>query len=209
MIDNRRYQWIIGGVGLLLVIAFSVHMLGKGGRATVGVPAGQKLYRFVAPLAGAEIDADANVAPHCDVGRPARDGLNVCDRGPLVLAFFVPGAKSCVRAVDALGMLTPRAGTRVAALAVGASRAATRKLVRADHWTLPVAYDPSGAVGALYDVTACPLIEVARSGGVVTRRLIGNHWDSPTALARALGSSTTTLRAVGGAPVQRRRRPQG
>jgi hypothetical protein len=189
MIDNRRYQWIVGGIGLLLVVAFSVHMLGQGSNATVGVPAGQRLYRFVAPLAGADIDADANVAPHCDVRHPADDGLNVCDRGPLVLAFFVPGATSCVRAVDALSKLTPAAGTSFAAVAVGAGRAATRTLAQANHWTFPVAYDPSGAVGALYDVTACPLIEIAHGGGIVTRRLIGDHWDSRRALAQALRSS--------------------
>jgi hypothetical protein len=186
MIDNRRYQWIIGGIGLLLVVAFSVHMLGHGGGATVGVPAGRKLYRFVAPLANAEIDVDANVAPHCNPRRPARQGLNVCDRKPLVLAFFVPAAKPCVRAIDALNGLGPPSGIRFAAVAVGASRAATRKLVHDNHWTLPVAYDPSGAVGALYDVTACPLIEVTGAGGRVTRRLIGDRWSSRKALARAL-----------------------
>jgi hypothetical protein len=38
-------------------------------------------------------------------------------------------------------------------------------------------------VGALYGVSVCPLIELAKRGGVVTDRLIGNNWLNPAALA--------------------------
>jgi hypothetical protein len=38
-------------------------------------------------------------------------------------------------------------------------------------------------VGALYGVSVCPLIELAKRGGVVSERLIGSHWLNPAALA--------------------------
>ena len=40
-----------------------------------------------------------------------------------------------------------------------------------------------GGSGALYGVSVCPLVELAKKGGVVTQRLIGSHWLSPAALA--------------------------
>jgi hypothetical protein len=56
-------------------------------------------------------------------------------------------------------------------------------LVRAHHWTIPVAYDKDGAVGSLYGVAICPMVELAYRGGVVEDRLIGNDWISESALA--------------------------
>jgi hypothetical protein len=184
MIDNRRYQWMIGGIGLALVIAFSVVMtLAPARHRQPGVPTGQRLARFVAPLATADLNAAANTSPRCDPAHPARRGLNVCDRGPLVLDLFVTGAKPCIRSVTALQRLAARFPTlQIAAVAAGGSRTATLRLVRRLHWTIPVAYDPSTAVAQLYDVTVCPLIELAGRGGVVRRRLIGERWETPQAL---------------------------
>ena len=68
------------------------------------------------------------------------------------------------------------------AVALNASHAATAKAVRAHHWTIPVAYDEDGRVGEQYGVVACPMVELARRGGVVVDRLIGNRWDSAAAL---------------------------
>lgn len=70
-----------------------------------------------------------------------------------------------------------------AAVAVRASHAAAQKAVRAHHWTIPVAYDVDGRVGAVYGVEVCPIVELAYRGGVVARRLIGDHWNSRGALA--------------------------
>ena len=36
--------------------------------------------------------------------------------------------------------------------------------MRSHHWTIPVAYDRDGALGALYGVAICPLVELARRG---------------------------------------------
>jgi hypothetical protein len=185
MIDTRRYEWMIGGIGLVLVIAFSVVMYLAPSRHThPGVPAGQRLRRFVAPLADSDLNVPANTAPRCNPARPARRGLNVCDRGPIVLAFFATNGKPCVRAISALQQISKGyPDITFAAVAAGASQQATLRLVRRHRWTIPVAYDSTTAVAQLYDVNVCPLIEVAGRGGIVRQLLIGERWDRSATLA--------------------------
>ena len=106
-------------------------------------------------------------------------------RGPVVLSLFVLGGGDCERQVGALQTLSHRfagTGVRFMAVALNASHAATAKTVRAHRWTIPVAYDEDGRVGEQYGVVACPMVELARRGGIVAERLIGNRWDSAAAL---------------------------
>jgi hypothetical protein len=187
VIDTRRYQWMIGGFGLLLVVLFSVYLYTHSRHTSPGLRAGAVLHRFVAPLATSDLDAAANVNPHCNPARPAKRGLNVCGRQPLVLEFFALDAPPCIKAVDALQRVAAEfPGTEFAAVAAGGDQAGTRALVERHHWTIPVGYDPTGSVGELYDVTICPLIEVAGRGGVVKRLLIGERWEHASALAGEL-----------------------
>ncbi len=89
-----------------------------------------------------------------------------------------------MRQVSALQSLAARfPSVQFAAVAVGASHRATAALIRAHHWTIPVAYDSDGRVGALYGVAVCPMAELADRGGIVRARLIGNRWQSAAALA--------------------------
>jgi len=187
VIDTRRYQWMIGGFGLLLVVLFSVYLYTHSRHTSPGLRAGAVLHRFVAPLATSDLDAAANVNPRCNPARPAKRGLNVCGRQPLVLEFFALDAPPCIKAVDALQRVAAEfPGVEFAAVAAGGDQAGTRALVKRHHWTIPVAYDTTGSVGELYDVTICPLIEVAGRGGVVRRLLIGERWEHASALAREL-----------------------
>jgi hypothetical protein len=106
----------------------------------------------------------------------------------LVLAFFVTGSNQCRHAVDALQALSKSAAFRrrsvqFAAVAVRASRSDTAALIRSHHWTIPVAYDRDGSVGALYGIAVCPMLELANRGGVVKDRLIGDQWQTRAALA--------------------------
>jgi hypothetical protein len=188
VIDTRRYQRMIGGFGLALVAAFSVYLFVRGGgNGTPGIAAGRRLHTFVAPLATSNLTADANAHPVCNPARPAVRGLNVCDREPIVVAFFALGAKPCVQQVNSLQRDAKRfPGIQFAAVAVGASHAAAAKAVAQHHWTIPIAYDESGILGQVYGVEICPLVEVARRGGTVAQRLIGKGWISAQNLAGAV-----------------------
>jgi hypothetical protein len=187
VIDTRRYQWMIGGFGVLLLVIFSVLLYAHGGSGTPGIPAGHKLPRFVAPLATSDLNLPANAHPHCNPAKPQRQGLNVCNRKPIVLALFAIKAKPCVREVDALQRVAPQfPGVQFAAVAINSDLAQTRKVVRANHWTIQVGFDMTGAIGQVYGVSVCPLVELARPGGVVEQRLIGEGWQKPGTLAAAV-----------------------
>ena len=191
LIDNRRYAWMVGVLAAVLVFGFLVYALThhSSGAGTPGVPVGQPLRYFAAPLAASDLNGDANLSPPCTLARHDPRALNVCllaKRGPLVLDFFVTGSRACEREVSTMQALATASGTRgasFAAVAVNTSHAAAAKAVRAHGWTIPVAYDADGGVGGLYGVTACPLLELSYRGGTVAQRLIGEHWLSRTALA--------------------------
>jgi hypothetical protein len=92
-----------------------------------------------------------------------------------------------VRSVDTLAAVSRRfTGVQFAAVAIDAGKDATEALVRSHRWRIPVAYDSDGAVAALYDVSVCPLIELADRGGVVAARLIGKAWIDPSRLSSAV-----------------------
>jgi AhpC/TSA family len=180
---------MIGIFGLALVIVISVYQFASRGVGTTGVPAGQRLHFFAAPLAASTLNGAANVNPPCTLARHDPRALNIClisRRAPLVLAFFATGSAGCIQQVDTLQAVSrqfPAAQVLFAAVAVGAGHATVAREVRSHRWTIPVAYDGDGRVGALYAVEICPLIELAKRGGVVADRLIGNHWLAPEALA--------------------------
>ncbi len=188
-IDTRRYRWMIGGIGLTLVVVVSIIQFATHGIGTTGVPPGQRLRDFAAPLADTTLNGDPNLAPPCTLARHDPRALNIClisRREPLVLAFFVTASSSCERQVDALQTLSrrfPAAEVQFAAVAIDAGHAEIAHLARARHWTIPVAYDRDGSVGALYGVVVCPMVELARRGGIVDQRLIGGHWQTAAALA--------------------------
>lgn len=187
--DTRRYGWAVGLLAAALAVGFLLYTLSSHKTGTEGVPAGAQLHLFAAPLARSSLDGDANLRPSCTVARHDRRALNVCllvKRRPLVLGFFVTNSAQCEREVDTMQALSRRRALRrvqFAAVAVNGSHSATAKAVRAHHWTIPVAYDADGAVGGVYGITACPLLELARQGGTVAERLIGEHWSAQRALA--------------------------
>jgi AhpC/TSA family len=188
-IDTKRYQRIIGLFGLLVVIVISVAFITSRPAGTAGVPPGQRIDRFAAPLATSSLNGAANLHPTCTPARHDPRALNVClivNQTPLVLGFFVTNSAGCERAVTALQTVSrefPASDVQFAAVAVRASHTAAARAVRAHRWTIPVAYDEDGRVGAAYGLEVCPIIELAYRGGVVARRLIGEHWNSSITLA--------------------------
>lgn len=175
-------------LAVALFLGLALLALGPHSTATVGIPAGKPLVLFAAPLAGSTLVGDANLRPPCSAARHDRRALNVClllARGPLALAFVDLRKSKCARAVSTLQALAGR-GVQVAAVAVNTGPRAASAAVQAHHWTIPVAYDRDGAVGAAYGVVICPLFELARRDGVVFERLIGNRWLSTAALGAQL-----------------------
>jgi hypothetical protein len=189
-VDTRRYRWMIGVFGLVLVAAVSIYQFATHGVGSTGVPPGQRLHLFAAPLANTTLVGDPNLTPPCTEARHDRRALNICldlRRAPLVLDLFVTGADDCRRSVDALQTLSREfapGSVRFAAVAVRGSRATTAALIRSHHWTIPVAYDRDGSVGELYGVAICPMLELAYRGGIVKDRLVGDSWRSASAIAR-------------------------
>ena len=135
------------------------------------------------------LNGAANLHPTCTPADHDPRALNVCllvKQTPVVLGFFVTGSSGCEREVTALQTVShefPAGEVQFAAVAVRASHAAVAAAVRAHHWTIPVAYDEDGRGRRRYGVEVCPIVELAYRGGVVARRLIGEHWNSSTALA--------------------------
>ncbi len=209
VLDTRRYRWMIGIFGLGLVAAISVYQFATHGVGTTGVPPGQRLHYFAAPLAASTLNGDPNLNPPCTLARHDPRALNVClvaQREPIVLAFFVIGSTDCERQVDALQALSSQfapGAVQFAAVAIHASHSVTARLVRSHRWTIPVAYDLDGSVGALYSIAICPMVELAYRGGIVKDRLVGDRWITSDALAprvRAL---------LGGDPSPRRASARG
>ena len=189
VVDTRRYQRMIGLFGLAVVIVVSIAFLTSHRAGTAGIPAGDRLHFFSAPLAASTLNGDANLRPPCTLAAHDPRALNIClvsQRSPLVLAFFVTHSSTCVRQVDALQALRsryPRSSVQFAAVAVRASHQDARAAVNSHHWTIPVAYDADGAVGQVYGLEVCPIVELANRGGLVHQRLIGEHWTDPAVLA--------------------------
>jgi peroxiredoxin len=184
-IDTRRYQRMIGAIGLAVVVAVGVYLFVTHGTSTTGVTAGHRLRWFAAPLASTDLQGAANLHPPCRAGDHDPRALNLCldaHRGPVVLSLFVLGCEHQVGALQTLSRRFAGTSVRFAAVALNASHAATAKAVRAHGWTIPVAYDEDGRVGEQYGVVACPMVELARRGGIVVARLIGDRWNSAAAL---------------------------
>ena len=181
----------------MVIVGIAAYQFATHGVTSTGVPPGQRLHLFAAPLADSDLNGDPNPHPTCSLARHDPRALNLCllaGRGPIVLSLFVTGASSCERQVDALQTLAARfPSVQFAAVAVNAGHSAAAAAARRNHWTIPIAYDADGTVQQLYGVVACPMVEMAARGGIVRTRLIGDRWQSAAALApyvRALVAGT-------------------
>jgi peroxiredoxin len=189
VIDTRRYQRMIGFFGLTLAAIVAVAFLLSGHSGTVGIPAGQQVPEFAAPLAVSNLNLAANLHPHCTIAQHDPRALNVClmvKRAPLVLAFFVTTSGACEREVTALQQVShqlPAGAVQFAAVAVSSDHQDAARAVRAHDWTIPVGYDVDGRVGAAFGVEVCPVVELVRRGGIVAKLLVGEHWNTSAALA--------------------------
>jgi hypothetical protein len=168
---------VVGVLGVAVLTYVSVNSLRTEGPGSRGVPAGEELPAFAAPLALSELEGDANVSDRaCDVRGP--DVLNVCqlaERGPVVLAFFAEPSDRCDDQIDLVDRLQRRfAHVQFAAVAIRGDRDELRRRMRERGWTLPVGYDHDGAVTNLYGIAVCPAITFADRGGTVRGTALGS-----------------------------------
>jgi hypothetical protein len=169
---------VLVGVLAVAVLAYvSVNSLRTEGPGSRGVPAGEPLPAFAAPLALSDLEGNSEVSDRaCDVRGP--DVLNACElaeRGPVVLAFFAEPSDRCNDQVDMLDRLRPRfPDVGFAAVAIRGDRDDLRELVRERGWTLPVAHDQDGAVTNLYRLAVCPATTFADRGGMVRGTALGS-----------------------------------
>jgi hypothetical protein len=187
VIDTRPYRWAIGIFGVALVIIISVVEFANHGVATAGVQPGERLINFAAPIATSNLVGDVQLAHPCKFGDFGGRAVNTCvleGRGPLVVGFFVPGVGQCDREVSTMQRLAARfPAVQFVAVAASSSQASAAKDVRKHHWTIPVAYDRDGALAQVYGVELCPMLELAKPGGIVRSLLFGANWDQEARLA--------------------------
>lgn len=182
--SNPRYGRYAGLLGVVLLVAIVVNSLLTHRSGLTGIPPGQRLAPFAAPLALSSLEGDADIATHANDGaegkvpacaeRGARI-LNICElyeQGPVVLALFVD-AGGCTSVLREMQTLVPEfPSVRFAAVAVRAERSQLRRLVRSERLTLPVGLDEDGGVADRYKVYSCPQVDFAYRGGVVQSRAL-------------------------------------
>jgi hypothetical protein len=168
---------LVGVLAVALIAYVSVNSLRTEGPGSRGVPAGEPLPPFAAPLALSDLEGGAEVSERaCTVRGP--DVLNVCqlaERGPVVLAFFAERSGRCMDEIDRLDRLRRRfPDVQFAAVAIAGGRDGLREAIRERGWELPVGHDEDGAVSNLYAVAVCPMITFAARGGEVREIAIGS-----------------------------------
>ncbi len=176
---------LVIGMVLVYVTVNSIRTEGTGSR---GVPAGQPLPPFAAPLALADVRCNGDEECDANVQRVARDGipaacdvrgpdvLNSCEltRKPLVLAFLVAPSQKCIDQIDLLDELRPRfPDVNFAAVAIRGNHDDLNAIIRKHGWELPVGYDHDGAIANAFAVAICPTITFARRGGEVADTTLG------------------------------------
>ena len=183
-----RYGWLVGVAVILALAYITINTIRTESTGSRGLPPGQRLPPFAAPLALGTLQGDANVAtragqgergskPACRVRGPQI--LNSCqlaERGPVVLAFAGTRGAQCERQLDRIEQvrrLPESRGVQFAAVAIRGDRGGLRDDIRKRGWRFPVGYDHDGLVANLYGVSVCPTITFAYPGGRAMRTTLG------------------------------------
>jgi len=189
-----RYLWVLGVAAILALIVLGSFLIrgiggagaGGPGGALRGIPPGQPMPVFAAPLATGSEDGDANISqrdsdsdlagvrPACEVRGP--EIVNLCElrEGPVVLSFIVTRGTNCEPQLDSFNALAAEfPDVNFAAVVSGEERADVEELARERGWQFPVAVDRDGAVVNIYRVGVCPTTVFAYPGGKVRETKLG------------------------------------
>ena len=173
-----RYGWVVGIAFVIVVIVAGANALRNSGEGYQGVPEGEPLPPFAAPLAiGGPDDKDANLDPDdaCDVRGPGV--FNICDlraKRPIALTFVANASRGCEDQLDRVERIR-RDFPTIAFVGVISRRERdeAEDLVRANGWSFPVVVDRDAQLFNLYGIGDCPTTIFARSGGVTNRSIRG------------------------------------
>jgi hypothetical protein len=192
---TSRYGWIVGLAVLLWLVYIGLNTLRTDAPGSHGVPAGDSLPPFAAPLATSDLNGDANMAVHSNQGqagkRPACSVrgpkiVNTCElleRGPLVVGFYASRAgKACGKELDTLERVRRRfPDVGFIAVAIRGDRGDLRRTIADRGWGFPVAYDRDGAIANRYGIAGCPTTTFAYRGGLVQSTKLGTLDDAGVA----------------------------
>jgi hypothetical protein len=173
-----RYGWVVGIAFILVVIVAGANALRNSGEGYQGVPAGEILPPFAAPLAvdGAQ-DKDVNLRKERDAGKPAACEIrgpmifNVCDaraEKPLVMTFVANARSDCEDQLDRVERVR-RSFPRVGFVGVISRRDLdeAQGMVRDRGWGFPVVQDRDAQLFNAYGIGDCPTTVFAHRGGKV------------------------------------------
>ena len=194
-----RYSVIVGLLFLAVIVVATIQTIGGGGggEGTLGLdrqPPRWALPEFAVPVAGGELEGDANVSQDdcessavpcpgdarrssaCQIS--SAEALRVCDffGRPLVISFWFSKGGDCAEQQDIVDAVYERYRGRVnfLSLDIRDDRGTVRDLVRRHGWAMPVGYDRDGAVASLYKVGGCPTLAYVYPGGTLESAGIGD-----------------------------------
>jgi hypothetical protein len=185
---RSRYGWVVGVGFLIAIIAAGANTIPRSGHAVFGIPGGEELPDFAAPLADGGLNGDVNIkqagsdksadnhTPACNVNEAG--ALNICEverKGPVVLTFIFLRAADCEPQLDRVERLRERyPRVQFVGVVSGEKREKVAGIARKHGWGFPVAVDPDGALSNIYRVSGCPTTTFAYKGGEVYGTRLGN-----------------------------------
>jgi hypothetical protein len=195
----------------VVVIVVLAITFANPGHGASGLAPGTQVPPFAAPLAFGGPKGVVDIAVHRDEGLRGKvpackergEGiLNICElyeSGPVVLALYVQAGPcpDVLRAMQAVSKTYPQVS--FAGVAVRASRAEVRGLIRREALSIPVGVDEEGSLAALYRMASCPQVSfIYPRGRVQSRALLTTP--SQRALADRVAALVAASKARGWKP---------
>ncbi|MEA2353236.1 MAG: hypothetical protein QOJ14_1650 [Thermoleophilaceae bacterium] len=172
---SGRYMWVVGIVGVVVLVLAGISTLPHEGAGYRGVPRGARLAPFAAPLVSGDHDNDATIQPKASGGHPAACDVrgpgivNLCDlrSRPLVITFIATGGAGCDTQLDRVERVRRRfPGVTFLGVITRKGLSDAKGMVASHRWGMPVALDRDAAILNLYGVGDCPTTVFARRGGL-------------------------------------------
>ena len=172
---SGRYMWVVGIVGVVVLVLAGISTLPHTGAGYRGVPRGARLAPFAAPLVSSHYDNVVNIQPRAGGGHPAACSVrgpgivNLCDLRyrPLVITFIATGGAGCDEELDRVERVRRRfPGVTFLGVITRKSLSDAKRMVADHRWGMPMALDGDAALLNLYGVGDCPTTIFARRGGI-------------------------------------------